>query len=53
MVKRKAAKKKVAKSRKYKVSQVKEDVGQRRKFAKGKRIEAYTFGEALGSKKWP
>ena len=30
-----------------------EDAKQRRKYAKGKRIEAYTFGEALGSKKWP
>jgi len=25
----------------------------RRKFDKGGRIEAYTFGEALDSKKWP
>ena len=30
-----------------------EDTRQRRKFKKGKRIEAYTFGEALGSKNWP
>ena len=30
-----------------------EDAKQRRKYAKGGRIEAYTFGEALGSKNWP
>ena len=53
MAKRKTAKKRTTKRNKYKVSQAKEDVGQRRKFAKGKRIEAYTFGEALGSKNWP
>jgi len=28
-----------------------EDTRQKRKFAKGGRIEAYTFGEALGKKK--
>lgn len=30
-----------------------EDDRQRRKYAKGGRIEAYTFGEALGKKQWP
>ena len=30
-----------------------EDKKQRRKHAKGGRIEAYTFGEALGKKRWP
>jgi len=38
---------------KYSVSQVKEDAPQRRKFSRGGRVEAYTFGEALGSKRWP
>jgi hypothetical protein len=35
----------------YKISQGKEDVKQRKKYVKGGRIEAYTFGEALGKKK--
>jgi len=30
-----------------------EDTRQRKKYKKGGRIEAYTFGEALGSKGWP
>lgn len=30
-----------------------EDTRQRRKFARGGRIEAYTMGEALGKKRWP
>lgn len=25
----------------------------RQKYARGGRVEAYTFGEALGSKRWP
>ena len=29
------------------------DVKSRKKFDRGGRIEAYTFGEALGSKDWP
>jgi len=29
------------------------DVKSRRKYDKGGRIEAYTFGEALGKKSWP
>jgi len=36
---------------KYKISQVKEDTKQRKKYARGGRIEAYTFGEALKKKK--
>lgn len=32
-------------------SRVGEDTKQRRKYARGGRIEAYTFGEALGKKK--
>ncbi len=32
---------------------VSEDDKARRKYAKGKRIEAYTFGEALKKKNWP
>lgn len=30
-----------------------EDARQRRKYARGGRIEAYTFGEALSNKDWP
>ena len=30
-----------------------EDTSQRRKYKKGGRIEAYTFGEAQRSKNWP
>ena len=30
-----------------------EDAKARRKYARGGRIEAYTFGEALGNKRWP
>jgi len=30
-----------------------EDTRQRRKFKRGARVEAYTFGEALGKKRWP
>ncbi len=30
-----------------------EDRSARRKYKRGGRIEAYTFGEALGSKRWP
>ncbi len=30
-----------------------EDSTARRKYKRGRRIEAYTFGEALGSKRWP
>ena len=37
----------------YKASQGNEDAKQRRKYARGGRIEAYTFGEALRSKNWP
>lgn len=29
------------------------DAGTRRKYKRGGRIEAYTYGEALGSKNWP
>jgi len=29
------------------------DVKSRRKFDRGGRVEAYTFGEALGKKGWP
>jgi len=29
------------------------DVKSRRKYDKGGRVEAYTFGEALGKKSWP
>ena len=29
------------------------DAKSRRKYARGGRIEAYTFGEAAGSKRWP
>jgi len=54
MGKRKSGKRK---SKRYQVdvkaSQGKEDVRQRKKYNKGKRIEAYTFGEALGKKGWP
>ena len=32
---------------------VAEDKRQRRKYKRGGRIEAYTFGEAQGSKRWP
>ena len=51
---RKKVKRKVKKTtsktarKNYKVSQIKEDTKQRRKFARGGRIEAYTMGEALG-----
>ena len=30
-----------------------EDTKTRRKYKKGGRIEAYTYGEALKSKRWP
>ena len=42
-----ATKRKVTTRKNYKVSQVKEDAKQRRKFERGGRIEAYTFGEVL------
>lgn len=29
------------------------DVKSRKKFDRGGRVEAYTFGEALGKKDWP
>ncbi len=29
------------------------DVASRRKWERGGRVEAYTFGEALGKKRWP
>ena len=57
MKKKRATKKR--KSTRYKVnvkaSQGKEDVKQRKKYNKGGRIEAYTFGEATGKKgrSWP
>ena len=35
----------------YQASQGKEDVKQRKKYAKGGRIEAYTLGDALKKKK--
>lgn len=38
---------------KAKRKRVSEDTKQRRKYARGGRIEAYTYGEALGSKDWP
>ena len=44
-------KKKLKSKVNYKASQGKEDVKQRKKYTKGGRIEAYTFGEALGKKK--
>ena len=50
MAKRKSAKKRATKKRMRSAS---EDTKQRQKFAKGGRIEAYTFGEAQRSKEWP
>lgn len=50
MAERKSAKKRAIKRKSYAVSQGKEDVKQRRKYARGGRIEAYTFGEALSGK---
>ena len=47
------AKRKTAKKRTTKRKGSSEDTTQRRKFAKGGRIEAYTFGEAQRSKEWP
>ena len=41
------------KTRKKKKSGGSEDDRQRKKYKRGGRIEAYTFGEALGSKNWP
>ena len=43
------------KTRKDKISEKKEDIKQRKKYAKGGRIEAYTFGETSSKKgkKWP
>ncbi len=47
-IKRKLLKrKKQRKSGGYKVSQVKEDTKQRRKYERGGRIEAYTWGEMI------
>ena len=51
MAKRKVTPKRKTKKttrKSYKVSQIKEDTKQRRKFERGGRIEAYTMGEALG-----
>ena len=52
MVRKKSTKpkKKITKKRKSRVS---EDTQQRRKYEKGGRIEAYTFGEAGGGKGFP
>ena len=47
MVKRKSTK------RKRKIGSSDSDAKTRRKYAKGGRIEAYTFGEALSGKNWP
>lgn len=53
MVKRKVAKKRTVNTKRkatrkhYNVSQIKEDTKQRRKYHRGGRIEAYTFGEVL------
>ena len=52
MTKRKSVKRKKATTKKRK-SRVSEDTLQRRKHARGGRIEAYTFGETLGGKGWP
>ena len=53
MAKKKSTRKRA--SNKYKASQVKEDTKQRRKYGKGGRIEAYTFGETTTrkGKNWP
>ncbi len=45
--------KRKAKSRRRLGSPESEDRAQRRKFKKGGRIEAYTLGDALKSKRWP
>ena len=47
--KKKPTKKKATKRK----GRVGEDTRQRRKYKKGGRIEAYTFGEAQRSKNWP
>jgi len=47
--KKKTTKKKITKRK----GGIGEDKRQRSKYKKGGRIEAYTFGEALGSKNWP
>jgi len=44
---------KATKSQATKKRMVDEDTKQSRKYKRGGRIEAYTMGEALGSKKWP
>ena len=55
MAKLKTAKKRTNKKDKYAVGQVKDDAKQRRKYAKGGRVEAYTWGEVSGKKgsNWP
>ncbi len=41
------------KTKAYKQSPRAEDTSVRKKYKKGGRVEAYTFGEALSSKRWP
>ena len=49
VIKKKSTKKKTTK----RTGRVGEDKRVRRKYKKGGRIEAYTFGEAQRSKTWP
>ena len=46
-------KKKTKAKGKKRITPKAEDTRQRRKYKKGGRIEAYTFGEAQKSKDWP
>ena len=49
MAKRKSARKRMSKRKPHTASQVKEDSKQRRKYSKGGRVEAYTFGFLLAN----
>ena len=55
MVKKKKNTRKKTTKRKStsRITSVREDSKSRRKYNRGGRMEAYTFGEAQGSKNWP
>jgi len=46
-------KKVTSKTKTQKKRRSSEDTAQRKKYARGGRVEAYTMGEAMGSKDWP
>ena len=52
-IKRKDTKKKLVRKKKVTRKSGSETVAGQRKYDRGGRVEAYTMGEAMGSKDWP